>query len=1110
VSWRKIMPSKAVFGVARWAIWASCALCWGQIEVERLEMRQPDHGLSHGTVYSICQDARGFLWFGTKAGLNLYDGHSFTGYQEHPTLEALGRTVVRDMLPDESGGLWLATSQGVMHFDPVAEAVKLYSPGGLRGMPVGALAMDAFDRLWVGGAFGVGRLPPGEEAVQWTTGEALGVEIGQVHDLFVDVDGSVWAAAAGGLYRFDGEGHAILRFDPPDGASGAARAVFRDGVGELWAGFDSGLARLSASSETLEAFPAEQNGRLLLRGEKVNQIVEDFQGRLWIAFDDGGVARLSPDRIDARFYGPNAQGAALPGNRVLALFFDKTNVAWISVDLHGVAKLDLKPRQFKHFRLHDDGANTSEDVRAIYQDGDRFLWIGGQSGLIRHNLNTGESVHFRHDPDDPASLSDNSILSLCGDTQGRIWVGAYSGGLNRWNPATERFRRYRSRGRPGSLADDMASMLACGADGRVWVGGPGGLQRYEEASDAFVGVALGDANPADDRIWVYAMHHGPSGRYWVGTNRGLFELDSDLQVVRHFDAEPREGLRHRVVTAVLEDARGRVWVGARQGLHLLRDDGGFHYFGQAEGMPNAAVYAIVEGAEGEIWLTANDVAVRVEPPQRVRVFDRSDGLQGLDFNLGAAFKNEEGYIFLGGGNGYNAFYPDGFFSNDKQPDVALTAVKILNREISLKDRLDERGRLRLEDHENFLSFEFAALDFSAPERNRYAYMMKGVDRDWIQAGTRRFASYSNLAGGNYVFHVVGANSDGTWNMNGASLRIFVDTPFWRRWPFMLALSLILAGLAVGIHVGLTRGMAARNERLARKADQQTEALRETNQALMERARKAGFAEIATGVLHNIGNILNSVSISAGSAIGALQRSRLDKFAMVNGLLLKPRDELARFLTQDPKRLLLAPYYERIEEALRKENAFVEREIDLMLDNIELMSRALIIEQNYGSSRGQTARVDLAALADEALKLQEDSFKKRGIHVARRYHAAPPCDTDPTTVVHVLINLLRNAVDALAFEHGEAREKRIEVEVRARDDEHNEICVRDNGVGIDREVRENLFSFGFTTKKNGNGFGLHASRNALRELGGDLAAESGGAGKGAQFRILVPLVARSPQ
>ncbi len=1089
-----------------------------QVEMNRFQRLSVERGLSSGAVFCMAQDDRDFLWFGGETGLNRYDGYRFRDFHDHPRLKALARLAIYDMAADGEI-LWLATDLGLARFETRAERVTFYPPAAGRdpgrSAPAKALASYGGDAVWVGFSGELRRFDPGSGTFGLSVGELAGAPIGTVRALWLDSQ-TLWAAASEGLFHLDWQGGAIAvyRRDPANPNSLAdndVRAVMRDRSGRLWVGTARGLHRLDEDAGRFERFSPGPDGRRLASGLTVADIGEDADGRLWTAFEDGGVTRMNAARTAADFFRGERRGGALPADRALAFFFDSANVAWISLYRRGVVKLDLKPRPFERYRLINHPAKTSESVRAVYEDDRRHLWLGGQNGLIRHNRDTGESQHYRHEPDDPESLSGDTIISLVGDKDGSIWAGVFSGGLNRLDPSSGRVRRYRhDPSRPDGLADDLVQTLALDRQGRLWVGTPAGAQRYESDTGRFSTLPLLREDGPSGRSWVYAIHQSAE-RFWVGANNGLHLFDSDLQPARRYTHQPgrADGLRRNTVTSVLEDSQNRVWVGSRQGLYLLREDGeGFQVFGESDGLPDATIHAIVEGKQGEIWVSTNAGLARVQLPRRIRAYDSADGLQGATFNQGAAFVNREGRIYFGGANGFNAFTPGDFAANGRAPRVEITSVKVLDRDVSLPERLDGEGRLRLSHRENALSFEFAALDYSNPERHRYAYMMESVDPDWIDAGSRPYAAYANLEGGAYVFRVRGANGDGVWSLESADLLIHVDAPPWRRWWFLLGASALLAAATIGGHVWLTRGLAARNERLSMLADQQTEALRNTDHELAERARKAGIAEITTGVLHNIGNILNSVSISTGAIMQILQGSRLEKFARANNVLRQKRDGLADFLNNDPKRELLAAYYERVDRALRREIRGLHSEIEQMLENIDLMSRAATVEQSYGSKRIKFETVDLRLLVEEALKLQEMSFKKRDIRAARRYESAPRCYTDRFTVIHTLINLIRNAVDALGSNAASAGEKVIEVAVRSLDESRAEISVGDNGAGIAPEVMEKLFGFGFTTKSEGNGFGLHSSRNAIREIGGELTAESKGLGQGSSFHIELPVDFRS--
>ena len=410
--------------------------------------------------------------------------------------------------------------------------------------------------------------------------------------------------------------------------------------------------------------------------------------------------------------------------------------------------------------------------------------------------------------------------------------------------------------------------------------------------------------------------------------------------------------------------------------------------------------------------------------------------------------------------------------------------------------------------ENFFSFEFSALDFTAPAKNRYAYMLEGFDEQWNYSSGRRYASYTNLNGGDYRFRVKASNNDGVWNEEGVVIGVRIMPPFWRRESFLLILGLMVLAFLVGGHQYRMRDIKRNQRNLTLTADRQTDAIRGAHQRLAEEVRKAGIAEMTTGVLHNIGNILTTVSTSAAELRAIIQRSKLEQFRAVNNMMADHKGNLSSYLQSDPKGRLIPEFLKKVERQFHRENESIDKETEMLLDKIALMAQAVSMEQSYVSSFDRKAQMHLTELIDNALSLQEPSLKKRNIEVIRKYQTQPPCNLETVKLVHVVTNLIKNAADALTARPPNAEGRRLEVQVTPLDAEFNMILIKDNGCGISPENQAKLFEFGFTTKADGHGFGLHSCRATMREMGGDIRAESEGQNRGTTFFLKVPIMSKS--
>jgi signal transduction histidine kinase len=470
----------------------------------------------------------------------------------------------------------------------------------------------------------------------------------------------------------------------------------------------------------------------------------------------------------------------------------------------------------------------------------------------------GTFSHYQHDPADPNSLVEDTVSTVYEDASGAIWAGTFAG-LEKLDPLTGKFTHYKhDPGDPSSLGANSVYVLLGAADGRLWVGMLGGLDLYDPATDTFTHFVHDPDDPTslpDDQITE--LYQDAEGRLWVGTwHNGMAYLDPDpwahgeARFVR-FTHDPNDPstLSDNGVWAIHQDRSGAIWAGTQAGLNRLDlHTGRFTHYLEKDGLPNSSVTCIQEDDGGNLWLSTNNGLVRLNPIlMRFRTYDISHGLQSNEFNSGACLRSRNGELFFGGVRGFNVFRPGEIRDNPNPPPVVVTGFQIFNRPAPVD--LSGSKPIDLTYQENFISFEFAALDFHAPQKNRYAYRLDGFDKDWVEAGDRRYASYTNLPAGSYTFRVRGSNNDGVWNEGGLALPLRVAPPLWQTWWFQASAIMLMLGLAFGGYRWRVHQVRSQNRRLERTVAQQTadlrremEQRRQAEEALAHKAAEAAAKE----------------------------------------------------------------------------------------------------------------------------------------------------------------------------------------------------------------------------------------------------------------------------
>jgi len=851
----------------------------------RFEHLSLEKGLSQSHVNCILQDRHGFLWLGTQDGLNRYDGYRFRVFK-HDARDpgSLANNTVWALLEDRDGTLWVGTDGGgLARWDPAAEAFVHHrhdraNPRSLSGDRVRAIVETRDGALWVGtDGQGLSRLD--RQTGTFTrygarSGDPNRLSSDRLRFLMEDRDGALWIATdGGGLARLDSArvNLTTYRHDPADGASlsdDRVRHVYEDRDGVLWVGtYQGGLNRFEGGGRFTRFRKGPEPGSL--PNDRIRVILQDRSGVLWIG-TDGGLAEWRPESESfVNHAHRNTDRTTLSDDRVLSLYQDRGGVFWVGTQGGGLNKWNTATGSFALVRSDPASSSTltSDRISAFASAPDGTLWVGTSSGLSRLDRRTGLVQAYRHDPKDPASLSDDRVMSLLLDRAGRLWVGTYEGGLNRLDPATGRFERHLPDPKDDeSLSGAGISSLLEDRAGRLWVAVfRGGLNRLDPASGKAVRYRSAPGNPASlSSDSVTALEEDRAGMIWVGTDGGgLNRFDPATGAAIRYRTDPGrpDSLSSDAVFVIHEDRRGDLWVGTQGGglnqwkaADRAAGRAVFKRYTEREGLANDTVYGILEEDSGDLWLSTNRGLSRLDPETGTfRNFDATHGLQSDEFNFGAYHRAATGEMFFGGIDGFNAFVPNRVRRNEYVPPVVLTSVQKLNREAKLGQDLADVRELTLDHRDYVVSFEYAALDYSAPERNRYAYKLEGLDHDWVVAGASRRASYTNLRPGRYVFRVRGSNGDGTWNEDGVAVAITVEPPPWRSaWAYAAYALLVFGGLRLYVRSQERRRLREieYSHRLERQVQDRTAELAQRNdelQHLNRRLEDASLTDSLTGL-----------------------------------------------------------------------------------------------------------------------------------------------------------------------------------------------------------------------------------------------------------------------
>lgn len=806
----------------------------------RFEHISIEQGLSQVTVYAIFQDSQGFMWFGTEDGLNCYDGYTFTVYKRDPEgPQSLSANTIRAIYEDSSGRFWVGTDGGGLNkFDRAAQQFIRYrhdpqDPHSLSHDTVTVIYQDASGELWIGtGGGGLNRFDPvTEEFTRYrhSPDDPQSLSSDDVTAIQEDSSGRLWVATfGGGVNRFDPDTGGFTHYghDPDEAnslSSDDVTSIFLSSSGILWIGTMGGLDAFDVRTRDFTHYRYNPNDSRSLSSDEISAVMEDtsadFNRTLWVGTTDG-LNEFNPRTGQfLRYQHDPRDPSSISPSEVYSLYEDASGVLWIGTDIGGLNKLDRKMRRFAHYRHNPDDPHSldSNIVWSIQEDSSGALWVGTASGgLNRLDRPGGQFVHYHPDPEDPHSLNSAAALVVYADSADAIWVGTWGGGLNWLDPEEAdrqngHFTHYRhDPNDPYSLADDVVWALHEDASGALWVGTFGsGLDRFDRELERFTHYRHDPADPDSlSGDVILTIYQDRAGTLWVGTTQGLSRFDLQTESFRNFRHDPADprSLTSNAVAAIFEDSSGTLWIGTDDGLDKFdRDTETFIHYTEKDGLSSDAVACILEDEVGYLWISSNKGISRFDALSgEFKNYDVRDGLQSNEFNRAACFRGQSGEMYFGGVNGFTAFQPANIHDNPHLPPVVITEFLVFNEPVGiggdspLRKPIEQTESLSLSYRDYVFSFEFAALDYSIPSKNQYAYMLEGFDKDWNYVdSTRRFASYANLPAGDYTFRVKGSNNDGVWNETGTSIQITVTPPPWRTWWAYTLYALAAVGLVVG-------------------------------------------------------------------------------------------------------------------------------------------------------------------------------------------------------------------------------------------------------------------------------------------------------------------------
>lgn len=750
-------------------------------------------------VSDIFQDSKGWIWFTSSQGLNKYDGfriksYKVSGEDSSNFIGSSGKCIFED----SKGMLWIGTENGGLYkFDREKDKFIPYfeheNGGKIRYFSALSVAEDKEGTLWIGSNEGLKKLNQSTGKYFTYTNHAYGfispysnhitkVKLDRkgklllgtnkgfdrfniitksfehidftgasnprppVTDILEDNEGKLWITTFSGVYIVNPETKETKQLSVSKNYefSNLVTAVMQAKDGKFWVATLGGLYIYSSDTKSFTHFEHDQKNPFSLCHSSLMSLFQDKQDNIWIG-TRAGISCLIEEKQAFHFYDSfSKDGESLNNNGINAFWADDKNI-WIATDFGGISILDKNKQVIKYLSSQKQNPQSlsSNFIRGMCDDGRGNVWICAAGGISVYNTKIGSFKKYTHNDADIASLSDNIVGNVFKDRKGNLWIGT-SKGIDKYNPQTDKFIHYNK-----IISDRMPAWIADDAEGNLWLG---------VSQDVII------FNPNTNRCKKFSIHYGTISfledskkRIWLTTNsKGFALLDRNTLKVKKF-YEESAGLANKSVNSIIEDNQQNLWIATANGLSRFSPD-----------------------------------------QEKFKNFSKDDGTRIASYNNNSCYKLPSGELMFGGVNGFVAFDPKNIKENDYLPPVVLTDFRIFYQSVPindsgspLKNHISETQSIVLKHDQNFISIRYIALNYSSPNKNKYAYKLEGVDNDWNKVEEKREAIYTNLEPGDYKFSVIASNNDNQWNKVGTSLNIKIIPPFYKTWLFRITVILAI-------------------------------------------------------------------------------------------------------------------------------------------------------------------------------------------------------------------------------------------------------------------------------------------------------------------------------
>jgi signal transduction histidine kinase/ligand-binding sensor domain-containing protein/CheY-like chemotaxis protein len=1083
-----------------------------------------DH-LSQNTIQCIYQDHFGFIWFGTQDGLNKYDGYRIEVFKHKSNdVNSLSANHITAISEDLEGNLWVGTRTGGLNkLDRAKNSFTGFqfsnqNPSSINGNQINVIFTDSQSNIWIGTSHGLSLLPNGSSRFERISLSSAGDQNARydVRSIYQDRSKKIWIGTSTGLKVLQQGRLLSYQQRQVQRQDNTINSILEDLAGNIWLGTNSGLRLFNKHKGTFSSYAIDPDKNSHGGLNPVFCLLRAGGNRLWI----GSNTTLQLFDATSKQIVPVADrtggDSRMPNDGIYSLFQDKAQTLWIGTTSQGILKLDRNLTIFPSYRASlNNNASAENIIRGLAQDHSGNLYLATDAGMQYFDKVSSSYKNYTHQSQNRNSLSSNYTTSIVfSKKSGLVWIGTYSNGINVFNPKLGKFQHITTDTKRLRLSSNLIDVLLEDSLGRIWIGTDGGgLNMYDPASDTVSTYMYDRSRPArspGDNT-VLALCQDKKGNIWIGGySKGISILNPIRNTFSHLNTQNSK-LTSDVISCFHQDSQENMWIGT-QGGGLNKYDsktGTLTSFTDENGLINSSINYITADASGKLWISTNQGIVSFDPQKQIfRNFGKVNNLKAMEFNLGAGLRLSSGEIVMGSINGFNIIDPSRLSFNYNQPNVVFTGLQLFNKPVTvttkkgpLKQTLLTSKTLALDYAQSVLTISFAALDFTSPENNQYAYILEGFDEDWNYIGNLHSASYTNLDPGKYVFKVKATNNDGIWSDKPASLVLLIKAPYWMTWWFKFVVILLLAAAGYTFYryrLSFERKQKARlvvlvQQRTA-KVREQASHLRKLNEALVQNAsslealnielqdQKAHEkkARITAELAQNQATAANSAKSTFLAAMSHELRTP------INGVM-----GMASLLSETP----LTGEQKEYANAILSSGQSLLGVVNDILDFSRIEAGNIELEEHC---------FELRTCLEDVLGLFGPKISESGIELLYLIEETVPAFViaDSLRLGQILTNLVGNAVK---FTHrGEvivqiSLASCLENEMRLR------FTVTDTGIGIPENQQANLFKpfhqldASITRRYGGSGLGLVISERLVKTMNGKIDVFSE-AGKGTTFNF----------